>query len=108
VPARTPTVNATITAAATLSVPPYRYHLPGVLLAMITLPLDIGMASTNDAMTQPTAGMNAPVVDCIAQAAARQVSKIPAQNSIAPTGDRRLYWKLPIIPCTAPNSSSAQ
>jgi hypothetical protein len=106
--ARTQTANATTTAAPTLSVPPYRYHLPGVVLAMITLPLDIGIASTNEAMIQPTAGMNAPVVDCIAQAAATQVTKIPAQNRIAPTGDRRLYWKLPSTPCAAPNSSSAQ
>ena len=58
---------------------------------MITLPLDIGWARTNDAMTQPTPGMNAPVIDCIAQPAARQVAKIPTANKIAPTGARRLY-----------------
>jgi hypothetical protein len=95
------------TATVTLSVPPYKNHLPAVVLATITLPLDIGMASTYDAITQPTAGMNAPVIDCIPHPPSRQVTRIPAQNSIAPTGAQWLYWKLPIMPCTAPNSSSA-
>jgi hypothetical protein len=87
-------------------VPPYRYHLPALVFAMITLPLDIGWANTNDATTQPMAGMNAPAIDCIPQPPARQVTKIPTQSRIAPTGAIRLYWKLPIIPSTAPSNSS--
>src|SRR5947208_10989907 len=103
-----PTNDAT-TAAATLSVPPYRYHSPGVVLVMMTLPLETGIDSTNDAMIQPIPGSTAPLTERVAQAASTQVARMTAQQMSAATGtdpDARLYWKLPISPCTAPNKNS--
>src|SRR2546430_13502656 len=103
-----PTNDAT-TAAATLSVPPYRYHLPGVVLVMMTLPLETGIDSTNDAMIQPIPGSTAPLTERVAQAASRQVARMTAQQTSAASGtdpDALLYWKLPISPCTAPNRNS--
>ena len=102
--------NDTTTPATTLIVPPYRYHLPGVVLVMMTLPFETGMDSTNDAMIQPIPGRIAPLTERMAQAPSRQVARITAQHTSAATGtgpDARLYWKLPITPCTAPNRNSA-
>src|SRR5437016_5473450 len=48
--------NDRATPSRTLTVPPYRYHLPGVVSVMITLPFATGLDSTNDARIQPTAG----------------------------------------------------
>jgi hypothetical protein len=101
--------NDSTTAAATLSVPPYRYHLPGVVLVMMTLPFETGMDITNDAMTQPIPGTIAPLTECKAQAESRQVARMTAQHTSAATGtdpDAWLYWKLPITPCTAPSRNS--
>jgi hypothetical protein len=102
--------NAAITPAATLSVPPYRYHFPGVVPAMITLPFETGMDSTNDATIQPIPGTTAPLTERMAQAPSRQVARMTAQQASAVTGTGpavRLYWKLPITPCTAPSTNSA-
>ena len=102
-------MKATTTAAATLRVPPYRYHLPAVVLVMMTLPLETGIDSTNDAMIQPIPGSAAPLTERVAQAPSRQVARMTAQQTSAPTGTdpaERLYWKLPISPCTAPNRNS--
>ena len=99
--ARARPANDRTTATATLSVPPYRYHLPGVVLVMMTLPFETGMDSTNDAMIQPIPGRIAPLTERMAQAASRQVARITAQNASAATGtgpDVPLYWKLPITP----------
>src|SRR6266700_1131702 len=83
-----PTNDAT-TAAATLSVPPYRYHSPGVVLVMMTLPLETGMDSTNDAMIQPIPGSTAPLAERVAQAASRQVARMTTQQTSAATGTDR-------------------
>jgi hypothetical protein len=102
-------VKATTTAAATLRVPPYRYHLPGVVLVMMTLPLETGMDSTNDVRTQPIPGSTAPLTERVAHAPRTQVARITAQlmSAAAGTGPAMwLYWKLPISPCTAPNRNS--
>ncbi len=101
--------NDRTTPAATLSVPPYRYHLPGVVAVMMTLPFETGMDSTNDAMIQPIPGTIAPLTECMAQAASRQVARMTAQLASAATGtppDTRLYWKLPIVPSTKPSTNS--
>src|SRR3954451_7405959 len=101
--------NEAMTAATTLSVPPYRNHLPGVVAVMITLPLATGMDSTNAAMIQPIPGSSAPLTERRAQAASRQVSRMAAQQASAATGTglgTRLYWKLPIMPCTTPAMNS--
>src|SRR5271165_6039412 len=61
VPARrTPASNDRPTPASEATVPPYRYHLPAVLSVMITLPLETGMDSTNEAIIQPSAGPRPP------------------------------------------------
>src|SRR6516225_4918276 len=102
-------MNDATTAAATQSVPPYRYHLPAVVLVMMTLPLETGIDSTNDARIQPIPGSTAPLTERVAQDASRQVARIAAQHTSAATGtdpDARLYWKLPISPCTRPNRNS--
>ena len=101
--------NDTTTAAATLSVPPYRYHLPGVVVVMMTLPFETGMDSTNDAMTQPIPGRTAPLTERMPQAASRQVARMTAQHTSAAAGTGpavRLYWKLPIVPSTRPSRNS--
>src|SRR6516165_4550797 len=103
-------MNDATTAAATQSVPPYRYHLPAVVLVMMTLPLETGIDITNDVMSQPIPGSSAPLTERVAQAASRQVARMAAQQMSAATGTApaaRLYWKLPISPCTAPNRNSA-
>src|SRR5438034_2708337 len=95
--------------AATLSVPPYRYHSPAFVLVMITLPLETGIDSTNDVRIQPIPGKTAPLTERVAQAASTQVARMTAQQTSAATGtgpDARLYWKLPISPCTAPHRNS--
>jgi len=102
-------VKATTTAAATLRVPPYRYHLPGVVAVMITLPLDTGMDRTNDVMTQPIPGSSAPLTERMAQAPSTQVSRMTTQHTSAATGTglgARLYWKLPIMASTTPSRNS--
>ena len=89
--------------------PPYRYHLPGVVLVMMTLPLETGMDSTNDVRIQPIPGSTAPLTERVAQAPRTQVARMTAQQTSAATGTdpaARLYWKLPISPCTAPNRNS--
>ena len=101
--------NDRTTPAATLSVPPYRYHLPGVLLVMMTLPFETGMDSTNDAMIQPIPGRTAPLTERVAQAASRHVARMTAQDTSAAAGTgpaTRLYWKLPIVPSTRPSRNS--
>jgi Kef-type K+ transport system membrane component KefB len=101
--------NDAITAATTLSVPPYRNHLPGVVAVMITVPLATGMDSTNAAMIQPIPGSSAPLTEPIAHAASRQVSRMAAQQTSAATGTgvgTRPYWKLPIVPSTTPTMNS--
>ncbi len=101
--------NAAITAATTLSVPPYRNHLPGVVAVMITVPLATGMDSTNDAMIQPIPGSSAPLTERMAQAASTQVSRMTTQHASAATGTglgTRLYWKLPMMPSTTPAMNS--
>ena len=103
-------MNDATTPAATQSVPPYRYHLPAVVPVMMTLPLETGIDSTNDAMIQPIPGTTAPLTERVAQDASRQVARMTAQQTSAATGTdpaSRLYWKLPISPCTAPNRNSA-
>ena len=77
---------------------------------MMTLPLETGIDSTNDAMIQPIPGTTAPLTERVAQDASRQVASMTAQQTSAATGTdpaTRLYWKLPISPCTAPNTNSA-
>src|SRR6516165_1665647 len=69
---------------------------------MITLPLATGMDSTNEATNQPMAGQSAPAIERIAHAPSRQVASSTTQNTIAPSGAFRLYWKLPIRPSTTP------
>ena len=101
--------NEATTAAATLRVPPYRYHLPGVVAVMITLPLDTGMDRTNDVMTQPIPGSSAPLTERMAQAPSTQVIRMAAQHTRAATGTglgTRLYWKLPIMASTTPSRNS--
>ena len=101
--------NDRTTATATLSVPPYRYHLPGVVLVMMTLPFETGLDSTNAAMIQPIAGRTAPLTERMAQAASRHVARMATQNASAATGTDpivRAYWKLPIIPSTRPSRNS--
>ena len=101
--------NDAITPAATLSVPPYKYHLPGVVPVMMTLPFETGMDSTNDAMIQPIPGRTAPLTERMAQAASTQVARMTAQQTSAATGTGpaiQLYWKLPIIPSTRPSRNS--
>src|SRR5262245_4531461 len=103
-------MNDATTATATQRVPPYRYHLPAVVRGMMTLPLATGIDSTNDAMIQPIPGSTAPLTERVAQAPSRQVTRMTAQHKSAATGTdpaARLYWKLPISPCTAPNRNSA-
>ena len=76
---------------------------------MMTLPFETGMDSTNDAMIQPIPGSTAPLTERVAQAPSRQVARMTAQHTSAVSGtgpDTRLYWKLPIIPCTKPNRNS--
>ena len=101
--------NDRTTATATLSVPPYRYHWPGVVLVMMTLPFETGMDSTNDAMIQPIPGRIAPLTECMAQAASRHVARMTTQNASAATGTDPAvwaYWKLPIVPSTRPSRNS--
>ena len=101
--------NDKTTPTATLRVPPYRYHLPGAVLVMMTLPFETGMDSTNDAMIQPIPGTTAPLTERVAQAASRHVARMTAQQTSAATGTgpaTRLYWKLPSIPSTAPSRNS--
>ena len=101
--------NDATTAAATLSVPPYRYHWPGVVFVMITLPLETGMDRTNDVMIQPMPGSSAPLTERMAQAASTQVSKMTAQHTSEATGTglgTRPYWKLPIMASTTPSRNS--
>ena len=101
--------NDRTTPIATLSVPPYRYHLPGAVLVMMTLPFETGMDSTNDAMIQPIPGRTAPLTERVAQAASRHVARMTAQHTSATTGTgpaTRLYWKLPIVPSTRPSRNS--
>src|SRR5579859_4002238 len=92
--------------ASALTVPPYRYHLPAAVLVMITLPLATGMDRTNDARIQPSAGHSAPLTERMAQAPSRPVTKSTRQNTMAPRGAFRLYWKLPIRPSTAPTRNN--
>src|SRR3984893_10873648 len=102
-------MNDATTPAATQSVPPYRYHSPAFVLVMMTLPLETGIDSTNDARIQPIPGKTAPLAERVAQAPSTQVARMAAQQISAATGtapDARLYWKLPISPCTAPNRNS--
>jgi hypothetical protein len=83
--------------------------LPGVVLVMITLPLDTGMDRTNDVMTQPIPGSSAPLTEPMAQAASTQVSRMTAQHTSAATGTglgSRPYWKLPIMASTTPSRNS--
>src|SRR5260370_27102839 len=94
---------------AAQAAPPYRYHLPGPVLVMTTLPPGFGMASTNDPRIQPSAGPRAPPSVRIAQPPATQVARIPAQQANAATGTgpiARLYWKHPIRPSIAPSKNS--
>ena len=101
--------NDRTTATATLSVPPYRYHWPGVVLVMMTLPFETGMDSTNDAMIQPIPGRIAPLTECMPQAASRHVARMTTQNASAATGTDPAvwaYWKLPIVPSTRPSRNS--
>ena len=87
--------------------PPYRYHVPAVVLVMITLPLASGMDRMNEVAIQPIAGHTAPLIERSAQAPSRQVARSSRQNPIAPNGASRLYSKLPIRPCTAPARNNA-
>src|SRR5580692_9516129 len=106
---RTRVSEARTTPPTAHSVPPYRYHLPAVELAMITLPLATGMDSTNEAAIQPIAGTSAPLTARRAEAASRQVARIATQNAIAASGTGPvipLYRKLPSMPCTTPNRNS--
>src|SRR6266536_4483506 len=76
---------------------------------MMTLPLETGMDSTNDVRIQPIPGSTAPLTERVAQAPSTQVARMTAQQTSAATGTgpaARLYWKLPISPCTAPNRNS--
>ena len=76
---------------------------------MMTLPLETGMDSTKEAMIQPMAGTTAPLTACMAHAASRHVTSSAAQNARAASGTApavRLYWKLPIVPSTAPSTNS--
>ena len=96
-------------ATATLSVPPYRYHLPGAVLVMMTLPFETGLDSTNAAMIQPIPGRTAPLTERMPQAASRHVARMTAQHASAAAGTEpsvRAYWKLPIIPSTRPSRNS--
>src|SRR5580698_10363029 len=106
---RTRVSEARTTPPTAHSVPPYRYHLAAVELAMITLPLATGMDSTNEAAIQPIAGTSAPLTARRAEAASRQVARIATQNAIAASGTGPvipLYRKLPSMPCTTPNRNS--
>src|SRR5689334_25263362 len=76
---------------------------------MMTLPLETGMDSTNDVRIQPIPGSTAPLTERVAQAPRTQVARMTAQLTSAATGTdpaARLYWKLPISPCTAPHRNS--
>src|SRR5215467_8880755 len=102
-------MNDATTAAATQSVPPYRYHLPAVVLVMMTLPLETGIDSTNDARSQPIPGSTAPLTERVAQDASRQVARMTSPHVVAAAvsaPDTRLYWKRAISPCTRPNRNS--
>jgi len=58
---------------------------------MITLPFDCGSDSTNAAMTQPSATVNAALGDLSPQADSRQVAAISRTSRIAPSGESLLY-----------------
>ena len=76
---------------------------------MMTLPLETGMDSTKEAMIQPMAGTSAPLTALMPHPASRQVTSSAAQNARAASGTGpavRLYWKLPMMPSTAPSRNS--
>jgi hypothetical protein len=99
--------NAVTEPAAQPSAPPYRYHSPAVVAVMITLPLGLPLARTNDARIQPTAGSSAAPNVPKPQPQAAHVAKITTARMIAISGaGDRLYWKLPIRPWTAPSKNS--
>ena len=84
--------NTIATPATAASVPPYRYHLPAVVLVMITLPLERGIDSTNEAMIQPMAGASPPPRVRMPQPASTQVAKTTTASRIATSGTGlRLY-----------------
>jgi hypothetical protein len=76
---------------------------------MTTLPLETGIDSTKEAMIQPTAGTSAPLTARMPHPASRHVTSSATQNARAASGTgpaTRLYWKLPIVPSTAPSRNS--
>jgi hypothetical protein len=76
---------------------------------MITLPCELGIASTNETMIQPRAGSRPPAKERMPQPHSTQVAKITRARRMATSGTGlRLYWKLPISPCTAPSTSSTR
>src|SRR5215472_1378466 len=107
--ARARRTNAVEAPAATATAPPYRYHLPAVVLVMITLPCELGIASTNETTSQPSAGSRPPAKERRPQPHSTQVAKITRLRRMATSGTGlRLYWKLPISPCMAPSTSSTR
>jgi len=85
--------------------------LPAAVFVITTLPPGVPMASTNDVMNQPTAGMSPPRGLCMPQAPRTHVTPMATAKPTAATGKEpraRLYWKQPIKPSSAPNSSSMQ
>src|SRR5215468_8444615 len=94
--ARARRTNAVVAPAAAASAPPYRYHLPAVVLVMITLPCEFGIASTNETTIQPTAGSRPAPKERMPQPHSTQVAKITRARRMATSGTGlRPYWKLP-------------
>ena len=78
--------NAVTQPAAQASAPPYRYHSPGAVAVMTTLPLGRGIAMMNDAKIQPRAGISpAPNVP-MPQPQAAHVTKMTTARVIAISG----------------------
>ena len=85
-------MNVSTTPSPAPTAPPYRYHLPAVVLVTITLPAAVGMVSTNEARNQPNAGTRAPIGESMPRPASRQVAKITTQNTSAATGTGPMAW----------------
>ena len=74
---------------------------------MITLPFGRGIARTNDARIQPTAGSSPAANVPKPQPQAAHVTKMTTAKMIAISGAGAwLYWKLPIRPWKAPSTNS--